>query len=209
MLLSLPPLYPITDLKLARAGSHAELVRCLIAGGARWIQLREKDLPPEELSRQVRQSCEVADSAGVILVLNDWVDIAQTTSVAGVHLGQADLPAEEARQKLAVKIIGLSTHSLEQAQAAMRLPVDYIAIGPVFATPTNTDHPPLGIEVLHQVRSAVNKPLVAIGGITLSNVAEVWSAGVDSAAVISDIMGHRDIARQTENYLRLWNKLHA
>ncbi|MBI4454913.1 MAG: thiamine phosphate synthase [Acidobacteria bacterium] len=209
MLVSLPPLYPITDLALARIRSHFELVLALIAGGARWIQIREKELPHQELLVQVEQAVQQTLSRRITLVINDWIEMARSTGVSGVHLGQTDFPVEEARNQLPKKIIGFSTHSLEQARAANRLPVDYISIGPIFPTRTKTEYAPLGIEVLHEVRKVVSKPLVAIGGISLTNVAQVWAAGVDSVAVISDIMGSGDITSRAASYLRLWKKLNA
>jgi thiamine-phosphate pyrophosphorylase len=206
--LSLPPVYPITDLTLAGASSHAVLTRALVQGGARWVQIREKQMGRQTLALQVEAAAGSMPEGGRLLI-NDWAEMARDPSLDGVHLGQEDMAPEEARRLLPGKIIGISTHSLQQARAASKLPVDYIAIGPVFATATKSGNPPLGTAALSAVRDAVDMPLVAIGGITLENVVQVWSAGVESAAVISDIMGSGDIAARTAAYLRLWSDLYA
>lgn len=205
----LPPLYPITDRALSGARSHFRLTLDLIAAGATWIQIREKQSPAAEILEQIERAAACAFDRGVTLLINDWVEIARATRVSGVHLGQTDAAVEEARRVLPRKVIGFSTHSLQQAKAAARLPVDYLSIGPVFPTQTKTENPPLGLEVVRQVRGAVSKPLVAIGGINLTNVAEVWASGVDSVAVISDIMAHSDITERAAAYLDLWKQIHA
>ncbi|MBI2821726.1 MAG: thiamine phosphate synthase [Acidobacteria bacterium] len=207
MQMLLPPLYPITDRSLA-ALTHWELVEALLAGGAGWIQIREKQMHLSQLQVEIVRAAEAAANRAT-LVINDWVELASLPGIAGVHLGQGDLTVSEARRQLPARIIGLSTHSLEQAEQADRLPVDYIAIGPVFPTRTKSENPPLGMKIVGQVRRVVSKPLVAIGGVTLENAAEVWEAGADSVAVISDIMKHPDIAGRTADYFRLWNHLHA
>lgn len=194
---------------MAGMRSHARLVLSLLEGGATWIQIREKQLPYPELLAQAGEALHSAALHNTTLVINDWVQLALETAISGVHLGQTDWAVREARIQLPGKIIGLSTHSLAQAREANRLPVDYISIGPIFATQTKTENPHLGVDVLRQVREVVSKPLVAIGGITLANVAQVWQAGADSVAVISDIMTHPDIAARTAEYLDLWKELHA
>ena len=205
----LSPIYPITDVELSGISSYLELVAELLRGGATWVQLREKRKPEGAILEQIEHAASYALDRGATLLVNDWVDVAQTTQAAGVHLGQADVPVETARSLLPDKIIGCSTHSLEQASAADRLRVDYIAIGPVFSTRTKTGNDPVGIAGVRQVRRAISKPLVAIGGITLANAAEVWDAGADSVAVIADIMTHRDIAGRVAAYLDFWRQLHS
>ncbi len=206
----LPPLYPITDRVLGGARSHQDLVALLIAGGARWIQIREKQLSDEELIVQVEEALHTAGSAGVKILINDRLGIALKTGVAGIHLGQDDFSVEEALRLLPGAIIGFSTHNLAQAQTANSLPVDYISIGPIFPTRTKTENEPVGIDMLQRVRREISKPLVAIGGITLDNAFQVWDAGADSVAVVSDIMNYGDnIAARTAGYLKLWKKFHA
>ncbi|HKN82388.1 MAG TPA: thiamine phosphate synthase, partial [Pyrinomonadaceae bacterium] len=164
----LPRVYPLTDVQLSGL-SHAEQVRLLSAGGASVIQLREKRLPPVDFYEQAKAAMEVAKQRGVQLIVNDRVDVALAIGAHGVHLGQDDMPPEAARRLLGPDaIIGYSTHNLEQALAALKQPIDYIAIGPIFETSTKSDtFPVLGLEGLRAVRAVTRDlPLVAIGGIT-------------------------------------------
>jgi len=189
-LFRLPRVYPLTDVQLSGL-SHAEQVRLLSEGGATLIQLREKQMAALEFYEQARAALAVAARNGAQLIINDRVDVALAVGVHGVHLGQDDMPPEAARRLLGPEmIIGYSTHTVEQALAALELPVDYIATGPIFQTSTKTDTSPvLGLDGLHAVRQAVGKfPLVAIGGITQAKASEVIEAGADSVAVISAVL---------------------
>jgi thiamine-phosphate pyrophosphorylase len=182
----LPRVYPLTDVHLSGL-SHADQVRLLSLGGATLVQLREKHMP----GLQFYEHARAAVAAGVPLIINDRVDIALAVGAHGVHLGQDDMPPEAARRLLGDKaIIGYSTHSVEQAGRALTLPIDYIAIGPIFTTSTKTNpSPTLGLEGLRAVRQAVGDvQLIAIGGISHSNAREVIEAGADSVAVISALL---------------------
>ena len=186
--MQLPRIYPLTDVQLTGL-SHAEQVEQLSRGGATLIQLREKHMPAREFYEQAKLS----GRRGVQLIINDRVDIAIAVGADGVHLGQDDMPPDAARKLLGPNaIIGYSTHNIEQAIAATQLPIDYLAIGPIFATTTKSDTAPvLGIEGLRAVRRAIGSfPLVAIGGITHANAREVIQAGADSVAVISAVLSH-------------------
>src|ERR1051325_11365410 len=166
-LFQLPRVYPITDVQLSGL-SHAEQARLLSLGGASLIQLREKRMPALEFYEQAK----AAQLHGVRLIINDRVDIALAVGASGVHLGQDDLPPEAARKLLGPQaIIGYSTHDVDQAISATRLPIDYLAIGPIFNTTTKSDTAPIvGLDGLRTVRRAIGEfPLVAIGGITLTN----------------------------------------
>ena len=163
----------------------------MIAGGASLIQLREKVAPSREFYDAALEVMAIARDSDVRIIINDRVDIALAVGAHGVHLGQTDLPPDRAREILGPKaIIGFSTHSHKQAREAIRQPVDYIAVGPIYATSTKTDHEPIvGIDGLRQVRSSIQDfPLVAIGGITGENAASVLSSGADSVAIIRDIV---------------------
>src|ERR1044071_1709033 len=188
--LKLPRVYPITDVQLSVL-SHAEQVRLLSLGGASLIQLREKRMAAVEFYEQAK----AAQQSGVQLIVNDRVDIALAIGASGVHLGQDDLPPEVARKLLGPQpIIGYSTHNTDQAISAIKLPIDYLAIGPIFSTNTKTDTAPvLGLEGLRAVRQAIGQfPLVAIGGITHANAREVIEAGADSVAVINALLSAPD-----------------
>ena len=193
MRLTLPKIYPITDRQLSGL-SHAEQVQRLINGGATFVQLREKHLPPIDFLRDAEAASKVAGDNRVTLIINDRVDIAMAISARGVHLGQNDMPVAAARRLVQDDtLIGFSTHTQQQMETAVRLPIDYVAFGPVFTTSTKQDHDPLvGLEQLRAVRNiAADLPLVAIGGITAANVQAVLEAGADSVAVIASVVGER------------------
>ena len=193
MRLTLPKIYPITDRQLSGL-SHAEQVQRLINGGATFVQLREKHLPPIDFLREAEAAAKVAGNNRVTLIINDRVDIAIAISARGVHLGQDDMPVEAARRLVQDDtLIGFSTHTQQQLGTAVRLPIDYVAFGPVFTTSTKQDHdPPVGLEQLRAVSNiAADLPLVAIGGITAANVQAVLRAGADSVAVIASVVGER------------------
>jgi len=145
----------------------------------------------------------IARRLGVQIIVNDRVDIAIAVEADGVHLGQDDLPPERARLLMGdSRIIGFSTHSLEQALAADSAPVDYIAIGPLFQTRTkDKPDPVVELETVTEIRRMVAKPLVGIGGIRLETAASVIEAGADSVAVISDLLSARDISERTRSFL--------
>jgi thiamine-phosphate pyrophosphorylase len=182
----LPLVYPITDTQISGL-SHADQVRLLADGGATVVQLREKQLPALDFYNEAKAAVEV----GLTLIINDRVDVALAVNAAGVHLGQDDLPPEAARKLLGDDaIIGFSTHSVAQAQLAATFPIDYLAIGPIFQTTTKANpDPAVGLEGLKAVRDALRDiPLVAIGGITPANAADVMAAGADSVAIIGGLL---------------------
>lgn len=181
--------YPITD-RLLSGLSLAEQVAELAKRGMTLVQLREKNLSSNEFYREAEQAMLVARQHGIKIIINDRVDIALAVSADGVHLGQDDLPVEAARRLLGkTVIIGVSTHNLAQAQQAARLPIDYMAIGPVFPTSTkDSSNPAVGLAGLLAVRHAVPETsIVAIGGINAANRETIMEAGADAVAIISDL----------------------
>lgn len=171
--------------------SHAEQVERLIKGGAEIVQLREKYAAPKDFYESAKKALDIARRQNVKIIINDRVDIALALEADGVHLGQDDLPPENARKILGEKaIIGFSTHNIKQAISAVKLPINYLAIGPVFATKTKENPDEIvGIEVVKKVREAIGDfPLVAIGGITSENFRDVLNAGANSTAFISDLL---------------------
>jgi thiamine-phosphate pyrophosphorylase len=205
--MKLPKLYPITD-RLLSGLSHAEQVARLCEGGAGLVQLREKRLPPREFYREASEALKVARSFGAKLIVNDRADIALALGADGVHLGQDDMPPEAARALLGdAAAVGFSTHNVEQAIEAARLPVTYVAIGPVFATSSKErPDPVVGLEGVRRVRAAVGAvPLVAIGGITAETAPRVLEAGADSLAVIGALVANpsdpSEITRRTRAFL--------
>jgi thiamine-phosphate diphosphorylase len=185
-MLKLPGLYAITDRQLSNC-AHEEIVRMMIAGGARLIQLRDKETSARELFDAARDCLKHTRPAGVTLIVNDRVDVALAADADGVHLGQEDLSVEEAREILGEgKIIGVSTHSLDQFRSALESTADYIAVGPVFQTRTKENaHPVVGLELLREAKKLTDRPIVAIGGIKVENAAEVMAAGADCVAAVS------------------------
>ncbi len=189
-------LYGITDRRLARL-PHDEIVAQLLLGGARTIQLRDKDASPRELLEATRACLRLTTAVGARLIVNDSVDVALAAGADGVHLGQDDTPVEEARVRLGPdKIIGLSTQNLDQLRAGLETSADYLAFGPIFATVTKeTTNEALGVEGVRQAQALVNRPLVAIGGITLHRAPRVILAGADAVAVISALYPVPDLDR--------------
>ena len=189
-MITLPRIYPITDTRISGL-THAEQLRRLIDGGATLVQLRDKAATSGEFLAAAAEAVSVARKAGIAILINDRADIALAVGADGVHLGQDDLPPEQARELLGNDaIIGYSTHSIEQARNAVDLPVDYIAVGPIFTTTTKADPDPvLGLDLLREISSIASyRGVVAIGGIDRTNAASVLAAGADSVAVISDLI---------------------
>jgi thiamine-phosphate pyrophosphorylase len=196
-----PRLYPIIDFSCfaAKPDPIMAIVRYaeeLISAGATLIQLRDKSQPeqPRRLLGCARELRRITLDRAT-LIINDRVDICLAADADGVHLGQGDLSPESARRIFdqvkdgKTRIIGYSTHNVAQVIAADALPIDYIAIGPVFATGSKANPDPvIGLEGVRQARRVTKKPLVAIGGITRQNCSQVKAAGADAVAVISDLL---------------------
>ena len=195
MRLALPPLYAILDPEQIKGRGVEEVLRELLRAGVKIVQLRAKSLAANDfldLARWVRSETAAYNCR---LIVNDRADIAMSCDADGVHPGQDDLPLHAGRKLLGNKIIGISTHDIEQAQQAQREGADYIGFGPMFGSQTkDTGYSARGTEMLKEIRAAVAIPIVAIGGINEQNVRQVWQAGADSAAIISDILGEADIA---------------
>jgi thiamine-phosphate pyrophosphorylase len=199
-MIALPRLYAIAD---ASFGNPVEISRALFEGGVRFVQIRNKKAGAGELLEQVEAILRFAPS-GTRFLVNDRVDVARLANAAGVHLGQDDLPLVEARAILGeTSIVGFSTHNMKQALLADEMPIDYLAVGPIYPTSTKQNPDPVvGLENLKRICSSVSKPVVAIGGITLDRAAEVLNAGAASVAVISDLL-RDDIANRTRRWLSL------
>ena len=199
----LPPLYPITG-PLANL-SHVQLAETFLTAGARFFQVRGKTLTDSDLYQQLLQIEQLCRLAQARFLVNDRVDLAVATKAHGAHLGQDDLPVSAARALLGCDaLLGLSTHSQEQFDCALDEDVDYLALGPIFMTASkDSPHSPLGVEQLHQIASSSPLPVVAIGGITLESATEVWEAGADSVAVISDIVTAACPSERLTQYLEL------
>jgi thiamine-phosphate pyrophosphorylase len=197
-----PTLYVVLDRTAARGRDLDDLLAAVIDGGCRMVQLREKEWPSGRLlplARRLRERCR---RAGATFVVNDRVDLALAVDADGVHVGQEDLPATVTRGLLrAGMLLGVSTHTVEQARGARDEGADYVAVGSMFATPTKPDFQLVGPALLRKLRAEIRVPLVGIGGITHDNVAEVVRAGADGVAVISAVCGAPDPAAATRRFL--------
>jgi thiamine-phosphate pyrophosphorylase len=200
--LVLPPLYAILDPEQTQGRAPEDTLRQLLAGGAAIVQLRVKTMAPRNFLELARFARAETHAYGCKLIINDRVDVALACDADGVHLGQDDLPFAAGRKLVGQKIVGVSTHDIEQARDAERKGADYIGFGPMFGTTTkNTGYAARGVEMLGKIRAAVKLPIVAIGGINEQNVTQVWQAGADSAAIISDLLGAADVVAKTQRIL--------
>lgn len=198
-----PRFYPIVVPSRIGAGEITEVcdfARELVAGGARLIQLREKLASSREILRLARELRRALPN-DVRLTINDRADLAVAAAADGVHLGQDDLPPEAARKIIGQsRMLGVSTHNPGQLEAALQTSADYIAIGPVFATISKDNPDPvIGLDGVRRARSLTEKPVVAIGGVTLENCRSVIEAGADSVAVIGAIL--EDPRKTTAQFL--------
>jgi thiamine-phosphate pyrophosphorylase len=183
-------IYAIADVEALFPTPLPAAVRDLAEAGIRWIQIRAKRLSGRELFQQLDACCRVLEGSAADLWVDDRADLAALFPVAGLHVGQADLPPAAARRVVGPEMwIGRSTHGEEQLLAADADPdVDVIAVGPVFATASKEKPDPMvGLDFLRRARALTAKPLVAIGGIDAGNVADVLAAGADTAAVLGSI----------------------
>lgn len=188
-------LYVITDEKLIPRKTFVETVEKAIKGGAKMVQLREKESSSEEILRLASELLKLTRRYNVPLIINDYIDIAREIGAEGVHLGQHDTPLAEARRALGgAAIIGVSCYSgIERGIEAQKEGADYLAFGTPFFTPTKPDRRPTSFEILKEAKRVITKiPIFAIGGITTQNVASVLETGVDGIAVITSVFSSSD-----------------
>jgi len=190
----------ITDRKVSGL-SCEDMIHKVLMNGVRWIQFREKERSRRKIYEKAIKLRRLAKDYNAVFIINDSPDIAMCADADGVHLGQDDLPLKEARKIIGRnRIIGISTHSLEQATLAEKDGADYIGFGPIFPTHTKDAGKPKGIGTLCEVKKQVKIPIVAIGGINLENVRSVLNTGVDAIAVASAILTG-DIEENTSQFM--------
>ena len=205
----IPPLYAILDASPEFTAESAlnipEIADRLVEAGVELLQYRDKHGSAGRILDSSQALAARFVPKGVRVIVNDRADIAAMGGAAGVHVGQEDLPVDEARKICGAPLwVGVSTHTLEQLRAAEATSADYIAVGPIFPTGTKANPDPVvGLEFLRAARQITRKPLVAIGGITVESASEVYRAGADSIAVIRDLMAARDPAHRAREYLAI------
>ncbi len=197
--------YFITDSGLSVAGNAAD-VACAISCGVEVVQYREKSMETGAMFREALALCEMCRAGHVKFIVNDRIDIALAVDADGVHLGQDDMPYHAARRILGSgRIIGISVHTVEQALEAERGGADYLGAGPVYATATKHDaEAPHGLGLVHEIKKHCHVPVVAIGGIDLSNAAHVIRAGADMVCAISAVVTRDNAAAEIKKFMRLF-----
>ena len=199
-------IYGITAEKFSRGRSNVDVVKEMIKGGVKIVQYREKhgNKSIKQMYEECRQIRNITHDNNVIFIVNDYVEIAMAVDADGVHVGQNDLPVAEVRKLIGEKIIGLSTHSPEQAQRAVEAGADYIGVGPIFKTDTKESGcDPVGIEYLEYAVANVPIPFVAIGGIKEHNVHEIKNKGAKTICLVTDIVGAENIAAKVEKIRKI------
>jgi len=189
-------LYVILDRHFLAGKDELDIAGQIIEGGASVIQLRDKQSKQGELLLVAQKLKELCSQADVLLIINDYLDLAMAVDADGLHVGQEDLPLPVIRRELSIdKIVGCSVTTLSQATKAQAEGADYIAVGSVFPTATKKGATVVGADMLKELKRTVSTPLVAIGGINQNNVGEVVTAGADAVAVISAVLGEEDVRR--------------
>jgi thiamine-phosphate pyrophosphorylase len=187
-------LYPVTCEALSAGRNDDEVLAAIVAGGARIVQLRDKNASKRALYEKARRFRERTREAGILLIVNDHADIAAAVDADGIHLGQDDLPLAAARALLPDAVIGVSTHSVAEAVAAEAAGADYINVGPVFATGTKENVVPVGPETVRAAAAAVSLPFTVMGGIGATNLDTVLAAGARRIAVVTAVTRAPDMA---------------
>lgn len=202
--LVLPRLYVILDAALLTI-PETECAQKLADAGVRLLQYRNKRASACELFESSKNLVSLLAPLRVSVVVNDRADVAALARADGVHVGQEDLDVDKARRVVGTaKLVGASTHNIEQFQRAAASSADYIAVGPIFPTGTKSHPDPVvGTEFIRRVRPLTDKPIVAIGGITLGRAPEIIESGADSVAVISDILGAPEPWGRARQYIDL------
>jgi thiamine-phosphate pyrophosphorylase len=204
MRLVLPRLYVILDAALLTV-PEKDCARNLVDAGVRLLQYRHKNASTRQLFDASRELAAFLNPLGVRCIVNDRADVAALAGADGVHVGQDDLAVEQARAVLGErKWVGVSTHNEKQFRDAMETSADYIAVGPIFSTGSKANPDPVvGVDFIREMRALTDRPIVAIGGITLERAAEAVDAGADSVAVISDILRAENPGKRARQYLDL------
>jgi thiamine-phosphate pyrophosphorylase len=200
-------LYGILDLGYVEIGDARKMAEALVAGGIDLLQLRAKNQSPAEIEKLAIELRPLLSERAVPLIINDHPQIARNVLADGVHLGQDDLPIAEARKVVGPECaVGKSTHSIDQAIRAFNDGADYIGFGPIFATPTKPDYPPIGLNDIAKVHESVRIPIFCIGGIKLDNLAKVIEAGARRVVIVSGLLQAKDVVAYGRSVKELLNR---
>lgn len=200
--------YAVTDRTWLNGQTLENQVEQAIQGGATFVQIREKELDYNAFLEQAQKVKKITDKYHIPFVVNDNVDIAIAIDADGVHVGQKDMEAGQVRQKLGQdKIIGVSVQTVEQALSAQKNGADYLGVGAVFSTSTKLDASEVSFETLQQICSAVEIPVVAIGGISAQNILQLKNSGVDGVAVVSALFAQKEVAQAAKELATLAKQL--
>jgi len=187
-------LYVILDRPTLAGRDELEIANQIIQGGARVIQLRDKQSSRGELLPIVQRVKDLCSESGILFIINDYLDLALAVDADGLHIGQRDLPLPVVRRELPIdKVVGCSVTTAAQAMRAQSEGADYIAAGSIFPTTTKKEAAAIGVDTLKEIRQAISSPLVAIGGINEDNIGQVMATGANSVAVISAVLGEGDV----------------
>ena len=200
--------YPVTCERLSNGRSDLEVLGSLIEGGARIVQLREKDLSERDFFRLAERFRERTAKAGMLLVINDRVDVAIAVEADGVHLGREDLPLAKARKIAPNLLIGASSHNLEEALQAQDEGADYVNIGPIFPTQTKAGVQRfLGPQAIAEIAPRLSIPFTVMGGIKEANIEQVLRMGARKVAVVTAITQAPDIAQAVRSLRKIIRNL--
>ncbi|MDR2123987.1 MAG: thiamine phosphate synthase [Desulfovibrio sp.] len=192
-------IYCITDSRQSLGRGTVDVVARMLEAGIKVLQYREKDRKAGEMLRECRAIRRLTRAAGCCFLVNDYLDIALLCEADGVHLGQDDIPLADARRLLGPeRVIGISTHRLSEARAALAGGADYIGVGPIFPTATKTGTPPVGYAYLEEIAAESALPFVTIGGINERTVSETVRRGARCCGIVSDITSAGDIPAKIE-----------
>src|SRR3989338_278972 len=205
-LLHSPGLYLVLDRQFLEGMDIVSIVTRVLAAGVDMIQLRDKESTDKEFFETGRKIKNILERKGVLFIVNDRVDLAASLDTDGVHIGQEDMPVENARKILGrEKVIGLSTHSLTEMREAQDRDVDYISVGPVFHTETKPDYTPVGVGLVSSAARESQKPFVAIGGINRENIKDIVAAGARRVAVVRAVLSAKDPFSAAKNLIEAVN----
>lgn len=201
-------LYAVTDRRWLKGETLSEQVEKALKGGVTFVQLREKNLNEEGFLAEAEEIRELCGKYGVPFVVNDNVEVAMKSGADGVHVGQSDMEAGNVRKLIGKdRILGVSAQTVEQALLAQERGADYLGVGAIFSTGSKADAEDVSFETLAAICDAVDIPVIAIGGITCENTAELAGSGICGIAVISSLFGSRDIEKAAEELKRVTKEM--